>query len=265
MKNIFKKMYVYLILIFFYAPIAILIFYSFNASKSRAVWAGFTVKWYSELFQNTEIIHALFNTLIVAIAATVISMIIGTIGAIGLYNSKSRLKKVVMESNYLPMLNPDIVIAVSLVALYNFMKLEFGYLTLIMSHVAFTAPYVLFNVMPRLMTMDPNMYEAAIDLGANRWQAFRMVVLPEIKPGILSGALMAFTLSIDDFVVSFFTTGNGIQNISITVWSMARRGINPTINALSAIMFVVMISLTVFIYIRNQREVKKRYEKLQGI
>ena len=145
------------------------------------------------------------------------------------------------------------------------MRLKFGYITIILSHVAFLTPYVLFNVMPRLNSMDPNLYEAALDLGANRWQAFRMVVLPEIKPGILSGALIAFTLSIDDFVVSFFTTGKGIQNISITVWSMARRGINPVINALSALMFLIMVILVVAINYRNKKEQEKKLEKFKNI
>lgn len=256
-KNFLKKLYVYLIYFFFYAPIIILIIYSFNATKSRVVWGGFSLKWYRELFANEQVLTSFYNTFFIGIVATIISTIIGTIGAVGLYGMKGRSKKIIMDINYLPILNPDIVIAVSLVVLYNFMRLQFGYLTIILSHVAFLTPYILFNVMPRLESMDPNLYEAAIDLGANRRQAFFKVILPEIKPGIFSGALMAFTLSIDDFVVSFFTTGKGIQNISITVWSMARRGVNPVINALSALMFVAMVALVVAINIRKKKEREK--------
>ncbi|MDO5716479.1 MAG: ABC transporter permease [Tissierellia bacterium] len=265
MKRFMKNFYVYLLYFFLYVPILVLIAYSFNAGRSRALWEGFSFHWYTELFKNTAVLKSFYNTILVGVISTVIATIIGTIGAIGLYNSNSKIKKWVMDLNYLPILNPDIVIAISLVALYNFMRLRFGYLTLILSHVSFLTPYVLFNVMPRLMTMDPNLYEAAIDLGANRKQAFRMVVLPEIKPGIWSGALMAFTLSIDDFVVSFFTTGSGVQNISITVWSMAKRGVNPVLNALSAIMFIIMVALVVGIYFRNKKEQVKRYEKVKDI
>ena len=254
MKNFLKKFYTYFIYFFFYMPIIVLIVYSFNATKSRVVWGGFSLRWYKDLFQNRQVLMSFYNTFFIGIVSTAISTVIGTIGAIGLYSSKGRFKNLMLDINYLPILNPDIVIAVSLVALYNFLRIRFGYVTIILSHVAFLTPYVLFNVMPRLYSMDPNLYEAALDLGANRRQAFFKVLLPEIKPGILSGALMAFTLSIDDFVVSFFTTGNGIQNISITVWSMARRGINPVINALSALMFVIMVSLVVVINLRNKKE-----------
>ncbi len=261
MKKFLKKFYIYLIYFFFYAPIFVLIAYSFNATKSRVVWGGFSFKWYQELFKNEQVLMSFYNTFFIGIVSTIIATIIGTIGAVGLYGIRGRAKKLIMDINYLPILNPDIVIAVSLVALYNFMRLQFGYLTIILSHVAFLTPYILFNVMPRLESMDPNLYEAALDLGANRRQAFFKVILPEIKPGILSGALMAFTLSIDDFAVSFFTTGNGIQNISITVWSMARRGINPVINALSALMFVIMVTLVVIINIRKKKERDRALEK----
>lgn len=258
MKKFIKNLYVYLIYAFFYLPIAVLIVYSFNATKSRVKWNGFSLIWYKELFASKEVLLSFYNTILIGVISTAIAIIIGTIGAMALYNSGGRFKQALINLNYLPILNPDIVIAVSLVALYNTLKLPFGYITIILSHVAFITPYVLFNVMPRLETMDPNLYEAALDLGATRMQAFKQVVLPEIKEGILSGALMAFTLSIDDFAVSFFTTGNGIQNISITVYSMAKRGINPAINALSAIMFVIMIILVVSINVRNNKFSKKK-------
>ncbi|MCI5675237.1 MAG: ABC transporter permease [Ezakiella sp.] len=264
-KKILQKLYTFLIYFFFYAPIIVLIVYSFNATKSRVNWSGFSLRWYKELFSNRQVLNSFYNTLLIGVASTILSTIMGTMGAVALYNKRGRFKNFMMDVNYLPILNPDIVIAVSLVALYNFMRLKFGYITIILSHVAFLTPYVLFNVMPRLNSMDPNLYEAALDLGANRWQAFRMVVLPEIKPGILSGALIAFTLSIDDFVVSFFTTGKGIQNISITVWSMARRGINPVINALSALMFLIMVILVVAINYRNKKEQEKKLEKFKNI
>lgn len=263
MKKILKNLYIYFIYLFFYLPIIVLIVYSFNATKSRVVWGGFSLKWYKELFTSREVLLSFYNTILIGVLSTFFATVIGTIGALGLYRSKARVKSIFMELNYLPILNPDIVIAVSLVALYNFVKLDYGYITIIMSHVAFLTPYVLFNVMPRLSLMNPNLYEAALDLGATRWQAFKNVVLPEIKPGIFSGALMAFTLSIDDFAVSFFTTGKGIQNISITVYSMARRGINPVINALSALMFVIMIVLVIFINVRNSRFQKNKLQMLK--
>lgn len=263
MKKILKNLYISLIYLFFYLPIIILIIYSFNATKSRVIWGGFSLKWYQELFQSKEVLMSFYNTILIGVLSTIMATIIGTIGAIGLFRAGGRVNKFFMELNYLPILNPDIVIAVSLVALYNFIKLDFGYLTIILSHVAFTTPYVVFNVMPRLSMMNPNLYEAALDLGSTRWEAFKYVILPEIKPGILSGALMAFTLSIDDFAVSFFTTGKGIQNISITVYSMARRGINPVINALSTLMFIIMIALVIVINVRKNKFEKKKEAMLK--
>ncbi len=263
MKKILKNLYISLIYLFFYLPIIILIIYSFNETKSRVVWGGFSLKWYKELFESKEVLMSFYNTILIGVVSTLIATIIGTIGSIGLFRAGGRVKKFFMELNYLPILNPDIVIAVSLVALYNFMKLDFGYLTIILSHVAFLTPYVLFNVVPRLSMMNPNLYEAALDLGATRWESFKYVIFPEIKPGILSGALMAFTLSIDDFAVSFFTTGKGIQNISITVYSMARRGINPVINALSTLMFVIMIVLVIVINLRKNKLEKKKEAMLK--
>ncbi|MFR7835066.1 MAG: ABC transporter permease [Ezakiella sp.] len=170
MKKILKNLYISLIYLFFYLPIIILIIYSFNATKSRVVWGGFSLKWYQELFQSKEVLMSFYNTILIGVLSTTMATIIGTIGAIGLFRAGGRVNKFFMELNYLPILNPDIVIAVSLVALYNFIKLDFGYLTIILSHVAFTTPYVVFNVMPRLSMMNPNLYEAALDLGSTRWE-----------------------------------------------------------------------------------------------
>lgn len=265
MKRFGQNAGIWAVFLFLYLPIFVLIAYSFNAGKSRAIWEGFSLHWYRELFHNEVVLKSFRNTFLIAILSTAISTCIGTLGALGLYRSKGKIQARLLEANYLPILNPDIVIAVSLVALYNFLRLEFGYFTIIMSHVAFLTPYVLFSVLPRLAAMDPHLYEAAIDLGATPSQAFRRVILPEIRPGIASGALMAFTLSIDDFVVSFFTTGKGIQNISITVWSMARRGINPVINALSAVMFAIMVALVVGIRWRATRERRRQDEKIRDL
>lgn len=243
-----KDFYILLIFLFLYAPIAVLIVFSFNDSKIRGAWAGFTFKWYEELFYDPIILKSLYTTLIVAVIATIVSTVIGTLAAIGIYNMKKGfLKESLLSINYLPVLNPDIVTAVALMGLFAFVKLDQGFLTLTIAHIVFCIPYVILSIMPKLQQLDKNIVEAAMDLGAKPWYAIKNVVIPQIMPGITTGALMAFTLSIDDFVVSFFTTGQGIQNLSISIYSMAKKGINPSINALSTIMFVVLLILLIII------------------
>ena len=230
--------------IFLYAPIVSLAIFSFNDSKSMAKWNGFSLRWYQELFQNERILDALYYTLIIAVIASVIATIVGTITAIGIHKMTQRkLKGILLNINYLPVLNPDIVTGVALMSLFVFIRLEFGFKTMLLSHIVFDIPYVILSVLPKLKQLPPNIEDAAMDLGATPWYALRKVVLPQIKPGIVSGMIMAFTMSIDDFVISFFTTGNGVSNLAIEVYSMTRRGLTPEINALSTLMFVSVLIL----------------------
>lgn len=242
-----KRFYTTLIFLFLYAPIFTLIAFSFNESKSRGRWGGFTLRWYKELFYDSAIKSAFYYTIVIALLAAVISTIIGTIAAVGIYNMSFLGKKAMLNLNYLPVLNPDIVTGVSLMTLFIFIRLELGFVSMLLAHVTFCIPYVVLAVLPKLKQLNKHLSEAAMDLGATPFYAFRKVILPEIMPGIFTGALMAFTLSIDDFVVSFFTTGEGVSNLSIAVYSMARRGINPKINALSTLMFLGVLILLLII------------------
>ncbi|AFS77970.1 spermidine/putrescine transport system permease protein PotC [Gottschalkia acidurici 9a] len=257
-KKRLEKIYTAIIFIFLYAPIVVLMIYSFNESKSRGNWGGFTLKWYKDLLQNREIMTSLYYTLLIAGLSSIISTIIGTLAAIGIYDMKSINKKIALNINYLPILNPDIVTGVALMTLFMFVKMELGFLSLLLAHVTFCIPYVILSVLPKLRQLNKHLTEAAMDLGAKPLYAFRKVILPEIMPGIITGALMAFTLSIDDFVISFFTTGNGVSNLSITIYSMARRGINPMINALSTLMFLAVLGLLLIINFRTTKDKKER-------
>lgn len=250
MKKYLGKFYTSLVFLFLYAPIIILIAYSFNASRLRGGWSGFTLKWYVELFQNQQVLNALYYTILVAVITTIVSTLMGTFAALGIYYSKGPVKKVALLLNQLPILNPDIVIAVSLMTLFGLFRVKFGLLTMTLSHIVFCIPYVVLSILPKLNQLDQNLLEAALDLGATPNVAIRKVILPEILPGIITGALIAFTMSIDDFVISFFNTGHGISNLGITIYSMARRGVNPSINALSTLMF---LSLLVLLLIINRR------------
>ncbi len=253
-----KKIYTFLVFLFLYAPIMVLIVFSFNDSKSRGVWSGFTLKWYFELFKDATILKALYYTILIAVLSAIISTIIGTFAALGIHNMSRRSKNGVLNLNYIPVLNPDIVTAVSLMALFRFFKLEFGFVTMLLSHITFCVPYVILSVLPKLKQMNVHLAEAAMDLGATPFYALRKVIIPEIMPGIITGGLMAFTLSIDDFVISFFNTGNGVSNLSIEIFAMSRRGINPIINALSTLMFISMLILLLII---NKRSDKNQVER----
>ncbi|WP_373600779.1 ABC transporter permease [Paraclostridium bifermentans] len=209
-----------------------------------ARWQGFTLKWYGKLLEDDRIMTALYYTILVAILSAVIATIIGTITAIGIHRMRNgKGKKLLLNINYLPILNPDVVTGVSLMTMFAFLSLQFGFFTMLLSHILFNIPYVILSVLPKLKQLPSNLEDAAMDLGATPMYALRKVILPQIKPGIISGLLIAFTMSIDDFVISFFTTGNGVSNLSIEIYSMARRGIKPEINALSTIMFVVVLIL----------------------
>lgn len=255
-STISEKIYMFLVYLFLYAPILVLMVYSFNESKTRGKWSGFSLKWYAKLLEDREVLQALSNTITIAVITTVIATIVGTLAAVGFMEFSKNKKKVLLAINEIPVLNPDIVIAVGLMVLFTALNIEFGMVTLILSHVVFTIPYVILSILPKLKMMDRNLSEAAMDLGATPLQTLFLVIIPEIKQGIIAGAMMAFTLSIDDFVISFFTKGRGLNTVSTTVYSMARKGINPTINAMSTIMFAVTLLLLTLVYIKSNKKEK---------
>ena len=256
MKRFFKGLkgsYLALILLFLYSPIAIMIFFSFNAGKSRAKFEGFSFKWYAELFGNSAIMDALRVTLTVAVIATVVSVVLGTLGAIGIHACRKGWATALINLSYLPMTMPDIVTGVSLMMMFVFIKLDRGMFTMILAHITFDTPYVLFSVLPKLRQMDPNTYEAALDLGCKPMRAITTVIIPEISPGIVTGGLLALTMSLDDFVISYFTTDKA-QNLSTLIYSAAKKGVKPDMYALSAIMFVTVLALLIVINKRSTLE-----------
>lgn len=257
MKKIYSKLYYTLLFGFLYIPIFVLIANSFNESKSRNVWTGFTFDWYIKLFNDEDIINALINTCVIAVIASVVATILGTAAAIGIFNMKKRVRSLIINATYLPIINPEIVTGVSLMLLFVFLKIDLGYLTLVLSHITFCVPYVILCVLPKLRQMDTHLYEAAMDLGCNPKQAFLKVVVPEITPGIITGFLMSLTYSIDDFVISYFTSGPTSQTLPITIFSMTRRKVSPKLNALSAIIFVVVLAILLIMNIREMRSAKK--------
>lgn len=223
-----------------------------------AKWNGLTFKWYKELLNNDRIMSALYYTILIAILSATIATIIGTITSIGIHKMRNgKGKSILLNINYLPILNPDVVTGISLMTLFAFISLDFGFSTMLISHIVFNIPYVILSVLPKLKQLPANIEEAAMDLGATPFYAMRKVILPQIKPGIISGLLIAFTMSIDDFVISFFTSGNGVSNLSIEIYSMTRRGIRPEINALSTIMFVVVLILLILSNRTNKKDSKK--------
>ena len=250
-SSFIKRFYLLIIFVFLYTPIVTLMVFSFNDSKSMGQWKGFTLRWYQELMQNDRILLALKTTLLIAVIASVVATIIGTFAAIGIHKMRGFKKKALLNINYLPVLNPDIVTGISLMSLFIFvtpyLNIEFGFTTMLIAHITFNIPYVVLSVLPKLKQMPTNIEEAALDLGATPLYTLRKIVLPQIKPGIFAGMLMAFTMSIDDFVISFFTTGPGVTNLSIEIYSMARKGINPSINALSTLMFIIVLILLLIV------------------
>ena len=250
MMKFIKRFYLGLILFFLYVPIVVLIVQSFNAGKSRANWEGFSLHWYGELFQDAAIMQALYVTLAIAVLAAIISTVLGTLAAIGIYAMKKRPQAMMMTLTNIPMTMPDIVTGISLMLLFIFTKVERGFGTMLLAHITFDTPYVILSVLPKLKQMNKHSYEAALDLGATPTYALFHVILPEIMPGVITGAMLAFTLSLDDFTISYFTTSPLVQNLSTLIYSQARKGIKPTMNALSALMFV---SLLVLLLIVNRR------------
>lgn len=260
-KKLFSNTYIALIFIFLYAPIATLIVFSFNDSKSRASWTGFTLKWYKNMLNDPVIMRSLTYTLIIALLSAVISTLIGTLAAIGIHHMKARNKKLIMNLTYLPVLNPDIVTGIALMLFMIAIGIRLGFTSMLLAHITFNIPYVILAVTPKLKQLNPHTYEAALDLGARPLESLIKVILPEIAPGIVTGLLLAFTLSLDDFVISYFTAGNGVSNLSITIYTMTRRGIKPEINALSTIMFVSVLILLIIV---NKRTATHKKNILGG-
>ena len=255
MRKTSSKLYMYIVYTFLYLPILVLIVFSFNQSKSRANWTGFTLHWYAGLFRDERILTALMNTVIVAVCASVLSTVLGTMAAIGINNMKKGGRTFLMCATYIPVINPEIIMGVSLMIFFNFFVMhsgfKFGFATLILAHISFDVPYVIYNVLPKLRAINPSIIEAAQDLGCNPRQAFFKAVVPQIMPGIFSGFLMALTYSVDDFVVSYFTSGTNVETLAE---SMTRVKVSPKINALSAIIFLIVCAIMI---IRNLLENRK--------
>ena len=258
-SGIFSKLYLWVVLAFFYLPIFYVVFFSFNRSKSLTRFTGFSTKWYEAMFNNRSIMEAIWYTVLIAVIATVVSTFVGTITAIGLSKSKKIVKEIVTQVNNLPMLNPEIVTAIGFMLLFSSLRIKTGFTTMLLAHIAFCIPYVMLSVTPKLRQLDDNLAEAALDLGCTPLQALTKVILPQIKEGVFSGALVAFMMSFDDFVISYFTTGPGINNISTYVYSTSKR-INPSINALSTLIVlgitVILILVNVIPMLRQRRKLK---------
>ncbi len=252
-----SKIILTLTMLFFYLPILYIIIFSFNDSRSLTKFGGFSLRWYEKMFADSTMMEAVLYTVIIAVIATVVATVVGTITAIGLSKSRKVVQKMVERINDLPVMNPDIVTAISLLMFFSVLTVKKGFGTLLIAHIMFCIPYVMLSVTPKLRSLDPNLIDAAMDLGATPFQALTKVIVPQIKPGIVSGALIAFTMSFDDFVISYFTTGNGVNNISILVYTMSKR-VNPSINALSTIV-ILLITLVLGIVnivpiVREKRE-----------
>ncbi|MET0016881.1 ABC transporter permease subunit [Oscillibacter sp.] len=267
-NNFANRVFLALIFLFLYAPIFVLIIFSFNATKSRTVWGGFSLQWYGRLFQDSAILSALQTTLLVSVLASLIAMLAGTAAAIGFAALKRRSRHALMSVNNIPLTNADIVTGVSLSLLFMLainafnstlgraldITLVKGFGTMLIAHITFDIPYVILSVMPRLRQLDPHIYEAAQDLGARGFYAFRKVILPDLMPGIVNGVIIAFTMSVDDFVISYFTAGNKVSTLAMEVYSMARRRISPEINAISTLLFVAVLAMLVIVNLRQARQ-----------
>ena len=263
-KHIASKIYTTLVMLFLYLPIFVLIIFSFNEGKTT-VWKGFSLKWYEELFRDDNIINALGNSLLIAVLASLFATILGTAAAIGINNFKGKRRLVIQSVSNIPIISPDIVMGVSLMLLFTFLgvlfNFEMGFFTVLIAHICFCVPFVVLNVMPRIRKMDQSIYDAALDLGCNQWQAFYKVVIHELMPGIFSGLLMSFTYSLDDFIITYFTRGAKFQNLSIEIYSMTHRRISPKINALSALLFLAVLIIMILINIRERHEEKIKSSK----
>lgn len=247
-KRLTGKILMALMLVFFYLPILYMIIFSFNDGKSLTSFTGFSLRWYRKMLESREMMEALYTTFSVALFATFISTVAGTIAAIGLSKSKKIVRDLMEQVNNLPLMNPEIVTAIGFMLLFITFRVEKGYVTMLLAHIAFCIPYVMLSVMPKIRSLDPNLADAAMDLGATPWQALTKVIVPQITPGIISGALIAFTMSVDDFIISYFVTGSGVKNLSIMVYTMSKR-VNPSINAVSTLMVVIITAVLGFVNI----------------
>ena len=261
-----SRIYNFLVFAFLYAPIVVMVVYSFNGIKSRSVFSGFSLQWYEELFRDSVIMESLYTSLLLAVLSAIIATVIGTAAAIGINATKGFRKKMYLAVNSIPMVNPEIVTAVSLMILFVFVisrfnSLEMGFGTLLISHVTFCIPYVILEVLPKIKGMDSNVYNAALDLGCPPAKAMFKVVLPQIKPGIVTGLIMAFTLSLDDFIISYFNSGSNVQTLSVTIFSMTKKPYSPKINALSTLLFTAILILLLII---NLRQDKSKTAKKKG-
>ena len=243
MSKLIRRGYLALVLLFLYVPILVLILQSFNAGVSRAKWEGFSVKWYVDLFNSPSIMNALYITVTIALLSALAATVLGTLAAIGIFAMQKRPQGIMMTLTNIPMTMPDIVTGISLMLLFIFTQVPRGYFTMLLAHITFNIPYVILSVLPKLKQMNKFSYEAALDLGATPGYALRHVILPAVMPGVITGALLSFTLSLDDFTISYFTTSPLMQNLSTLIYSEARKGIKPTMNALSALMFVALLVL----------------------
>ncbi len=253
-KRIFGKFIFSSAMIFFYLPILYVVIFSFNSSKSLTSFSGFSLEWYKRISESSEMMVALYTTIAVAVIATIVSTFIGTISAIGLFKSNKLIKRLIGQINDLPIMNPEIVTAIGLMLLFITFKVERGLLTMLLAHISFCIPYVILSVMPKIKSLDENLAEAAMDLGATPWQALYKVIVPQIKPGIIAGALIAFTMSVDDFVISYFVSGRGVKNLSMVVYTMSKR-INPSINAISTL---IIVAITIVLIVINVAPVIRR-------
>lgn len=258
MKKFISRFYITIIFIFLYAPIATLIVLSFNKSKTRAKWGGFTTKWYVELFENEVILEALQNTLSIALLSALIATVIGTIACIAINHMRKGWRAFFMGVTNIPMLNADIVTGISMMLLFLSLGFTFGYSTILLAHITFNIPYVILSVMPRMKQLNPHTYEAALDLGASPVYAFFKVILPDLFPGIFTGFLMAFTMSLDDFIITHFTKGPGVDTLSTKIYTELKKGIKPEMYALSTIIFVAVLLLLLVI---NRTPGKKAIDK----
>ena len=254
MKKKLQNLYLLLIVIFLYAPIMTLMVLSFNKSKAMSVFTGFTLDWYKEMFQDEMMLSAIWNTFSIAICAAAISTAIGVLACVGITAMKKRTVNVLMGLNNIPLLNADIVIGISIMLTFMVFGISLSWGTVLLSHITFCIPYVILSVMPKFRQLTPNAYEAALDLGATPFYAFRKVVVPDIMPGIISGFLLAFTMSVDDFVITHFTRGAGVNTISTLIYSQVKVGIRPTLFALSTVIFVVVLIVLIIVNMISNKE-----------
>jgi len=246
-RKALQKLYVSLIFFFLYAPIVTMVVLSFNDSRTRAKWGGFTFRWYGRLFQNDDIMWALFNTLTIAFLSALIATLIGTVACVAIMRMKKGGRAVIIGVTNIPMLNAEIVTGISLMLLFISMGIRFGYGTILLAHITFNIPYVILCILPKMRQLNPSTYEAARDLGASPLYGFYKVVLPDLLPGIIAGFLMAFTLSLDDFIITHFTKGPGVHTLSTKIYSEVRKGINPEMYALSSLIFISVLVLLILI------------------